>query len=52
MGPDEFDVASGKLSMDSPMARALIGKALDDEIEVSSPTGASRYFITDIRYEH
>lgn len=52
VGPDEFDVASGKLSMDSPMARALIGKALDDEIEVSSPTGASRYFITDIRYEH
>ena len=51
VGPDEFDLARGKLSMDSPMARALIGKALDDEIELNSPNGSQRYFICDIRYQ-
>ena len=51
VGPDEFDLARGKLSMDSPMARALIGKALDDEIELTSPNGSQRYFICDIRYQ-
>ena len=51
VGPDEFDVAQGKLSMDSPMARALIGKALDDEIVVASPNGSQRYYISAIRYQ-
>ena len=31
VGPDEFDLADGKLSMDSPMARSLLGKGLDDQ---------------------
>ncbi len=39
VGPDEFDLACGKLSMDSPLARALLGKRLDDEIRVQSPFG-------------
>ena len=50
VGPDEFDLAAGKLSMDSPMARALLGKGLDDEIVVSSPSGEQVYYVTDIEY--
>jgi transcription elongation factor GreB len=50
VGPDEFDLAAGKLSMDSPMARALLGKGLDDEIVVHSPSGEQVYFVTDIEY--
>ncbi len=50
VGPDEFDLAAGKLSMDSPMARALLGKGLDDEVTVSSPSGEQVYFVTDIQY--
>jgi len=51
VGPDEFDIARGQLSMDSPVARALLGKRLDDDIQVHSPSGVQRYCITDIRYE-
>ncbi len=50
VGPDEFDLAAGKLSMDSPMARALLGKRLDDEVLVQSPAGEQGYYITAIRY--
>jgi transcription elongation factor GreB len=51
VGPDEFDLASGKLSMDSPMARALLGKRLDDEVKVHSPSGKQLYYVTDISYQ-
>ena len=47
---DVVDVSGGKLSMDSPMARALLGKAIDDEISVHSPSGEQHYVITAIRY--
>jgi len=50
VGPDEFDLKSGKLSMDSPMARALLGKRLDDEIAVNTPSGEQRYHVTEISY--
>ncbi|QIB66963.1 transcription elongation factor GreB [Kineobactrum salinum] len=40
VGPDEFELAAGKLSMDSPMARAILGKRLDDEVVVHSPQGS------------
>jgi transcription elongation factor GreB len=50
VGPDEFDLPGGKLSMDSPLARALLGKRLDDEIQVQSPSGQQVYYVTDIRY--
>ena len=50
VGPDEFDLNSGKLSMDSPMARALLGKRLDDAVDVNTPAGAQTYYITDIAY--
>ena len=50
VGPDEFELAEGKLSMDSPMARSLLGKGLDDEIVVHSPSGERRYYVTAISY--
>ena len=50
VGPDEFDLGAGKLSMDSPMARAMLGKAVDDEFIVQSPSGERTYYITDISY--
>lgn len=50
VGPDEFDLGKGKLSMDSPMARAMLGKRLDDEVQVHSPSGDRCYYITAIRY--
>ncbi len=43
--------SKGKLSVDSPMARALLGKALDDEVSVRSPAGEARYYVTGICYD-
>ena len=51
VGPDEFDLANGKLSMDSPMARSLMGKTMDDEIVVQTPSGQQVYYVTRISYE-
>jgi transcription elongation factor GreB len=50
VGPDEFDLGAGKLSMDSPMARSLLGKGLDDEIKVRSPSGEQLYYVTGVEY--
>jgi transcription elongation factor GreB len=51
VGPDEFDLKAGKLSMDSPLAKSLLGKRLDDEITVRSPGGEKLLYITGIRYQ-
>jgi len=51
VGPDEFDPEKNWISMDSPMARALMKKAIDDEVEVATPKGERRYLIVDVRYE-
>ncbi len=51
VGPDEFDLKQGKLSMDSPMARSLLGKRLDDEVVVQSPGGEQLFYITAVRYQ-
>ena len=51
VGPDEFDLKARKLSMDSPLARAMLGKRLDDEIVVRTPEGEREYAIVAIRYE-
>src|SRR4029450_3695044 len=45
VGPDEFDTAPGYISMDSPLGRALMRKALDDEVKVELPGGAKVYVI-------
>ncbi|MFO7994535.1 MAG: transcription elongation factor GreB [Marinobacter sp.] len=51
VGPDEFDLSRGYLSIDSPMARALLGKRIDDEVGVRTPDGWNHVVITGIRYE-
>jgi transcription elongation factor GreB len=50
VGPDEFNVADGKLSMDSPLGKELLGKRLDDEIKISTPKGVKGFYILKIRY--
>jgi transcription elongation factor GreB len=50
VGPDEFDMASDYVSMDSPLGRALLGKRLDDEVTVALPTGAAAVIIVAISY--
>ena len=51
VGPDEFDAAPGYISMDSPLGRALMKKALDDEVTVEVPGGVRRLVIVDVEYE-
>ena len=51
VGEDEADIRSGKISISSPMARALIGKYASDAVEVQTPGGVKRYEILDVRYE-
>jgi transcription elongation factor GreB len=50
VGPDEFDPAKRWISMDSPLARALLKKAVDDQVEVKLPSGLAHYFIVKVRY--
>lgn len=50
VGPDEFDMAEGYISMDAPLARALLGKRLDEEIAVHIGGQEARYVITAITY--
>ena len=51
VGPDEFDMAEGYISMDAPLARAMMRRALDDEFTVELPGGARTFCIVDIRYD-
>jgi transcription elongation factor GreB len=50
VGPDELDLRKGLISIDSPLARALVGKPLDAEVQVQTPTGAKLWYIVDINY--
>src|SRR5580700_4751681 len=40
VGPDEFDMAPGYISMDSPLGRALLRRSLDEQVSVATPAGA------------
>ena len=51
VGEDEADIKVGKVSVSSPMARALIGKYAGDIAQVQAPGGIREYEIIDIRYE-
>lgn len=51
VGVDEADLNVGKISISSPIARALIGKKTGDEISVETPTNVSAYEITEICYQ-
>lgn len=50
VGDVEANIDHGQISISSPIARALIGKELDDEIEVQTPGGGVTYYITDVKY--
>src|SRR5690349_380149 len=50
VGPDEFDMAPGYISMDSPLGRALLGKRLDDEVTAELPGGVRTFVIVRIEY--
>ena len=50
VGPDETSMGTGYISMDSPLGRALLGKALDAEFTVQTPSGATTYVIVGIEY--
>jgi len=52
VGPDEFDSMDEHISMDSPMARALLKKEIDDEVVVQTPKGAQHYLIIGVRYDN
>lgn len=51
VGDDEADLKQGKISLNSPVARALIGKYAGDVAEVQTPGGKREYEILDVRYE-
>ncbi len=50
VGAHEADIRSGRLSVHSPLARALIGKHIGDSVEVSTPSGSKSYEIVDVRF--
>ncbi len=51
VGPDEFDVKARKISVDSPLAKALLGKKEDDTVLVNRPKGDVELTILEIRYQ-
>jgi transcription elongation factor GreA len=51
VGEDEADVRQGRLSVTSPLARAMIGKRIGDSVEVSTPRGARSYEIVGVAFE-
>jgi transcription elongation factor GreB len=51
VGPDEFDMAPGYISMDSPLGRAVLRKSLDDEFTLELPEGKRTFVIIKIEYQ-
>lgn len=51
VGPDEIEVGAGRISMDSPVGRALLGKSCGDEVVVRRPKGDAVFEILAVRYE-
>jgi transcription elongation factor GreA len=50
VGDDEADIKDGKISIESPIARALIGKSVGDVAEVHAPAGVREYEVLAVRY--
>jgi transcription elongation factor GreA len=48
VGPDESDIPSGKISIVSPLGKALLGKEVDDEVRVQTPGGIKNYTVLKI----
>jgi transcription elongation factor GreB len=51
VGPDEFDMAPGYISMDSPLGKTLLRRRIDEEITVTTPAGDRIYVIVSIEYD-
>ncbi len=51
IGEDESDVAAGRISVTSPVARALLGKSVGDEVTVRVPKGSRSFEVLDIHFE-
>lgn len=51
VGDDEADIKKGKISVSSPIARAMIGKYEGDSIDVQAPGGVKSYEVLSVRYE-
>ncbi|QDF65317.1 transcription elongation factor GreB [Shewanella sp. SNU WT4] len=51
VGKDELDTKLGYITIDSPMARALIGKQVDDEVQVNTPLGLKLWYVNAIQYQ-
>ncbi|MFL0811492.1 MAG: transcription elongation factor GreB [Agarilytica sp.] len=51
VGPDEFNLREKKISMDSPLAKSILGKYKDDEIQFNSPEGIKHYYIVNVEYK-
>ncbi|MCI4567275.1 transcription elongation factor GreB [Lysobacter sp. CFH 32150] len=51
VGPDETDAKLGHISIDSPLARAMLKKRIDDEFEATLPGGSVRFVIADLTYD-
>jgi transcription elongation factor GreB len=50
VGPDEFNLEQGQISIDSPLARALLKKTAGDEATVALPNGRTTYTVLEVRY--
>jgi len=50
VGADEIDLRQGHISIDSPLARALLGKSLDAKVRVQTPQGEKSFYLTAIEY--
>jgi len=51
VGEDEANIKEGLISINSPIARALVGKSEGDEVGVQTPSGTKEYEIIEVRYE-
>ena len=51
VGEDEADIKASRIAVTSPIARALVGKTVGDEVEVAAPGGARSFEIVAVRYE-
>ena len=51
VGEDEADIRERRISITSPIARAVVGKSEGDEVDVAAPGGIKSYEIVSVRYE-
>jgi transcription elongation factor GreA len=51
VGADESDIEQGKISITSPVASAIVGKEVGDEVRVQTPGGVRNYEVSDVRWD-